>query len=710
MEKIILKIGGMTCGACSAYLQKQLNKKAGIKANVNIATHMAEVFYDADTITLSMIEKIVSDSGYKVLQAEEKNYLKQKLILALCFTIPLFYLCMGPMVGLPGISHPLWNALIQLLLTLPVMIAGYQFYTVGFSKLIHLSPNMDTLVAIGTLSSFLYSLWGTIKVFGNAPHHLYYESTAVIITLILLGRFLEHRSRGKTGNAIRSLMKLSPKTALLQKDGKEIEIPVEEVKVGDILAVKPGASFPVDGIILSGNSSADESMLTGESLPVSKGVGDSVFGGTLNQKGYLTYQAEKVGSDTVISQIIRMVEEASGSKAPIAKLADVISGYFVPAVFGIALLSAAIWAIMGKDFEFILQIFISVLVIACPCALGLATPTAIIVGTGRAAKTGILFKNAAALEQTQKIDTVVFDKTGTLTVGKPSVTDIIPINCSSEELLSYSASLEKFSEHPLADAVIQKWGDKPLFDVTNFEAVTGLGVTGIIHGKVIKVGNPSFTGVSPKEAKTLSKEGKTSLIVTANGTLLGVLGVSDTVKETAKEAVKALLTMGITPIMLTGDNENTARAIANTIGIEEVISQVLPHEKMEKIEALKAVGKQVAMVGDGINDAPALTASHTGIAVGGGTDIAIESADIVLVKDDITDVVTAIRLSRATMKTIRQNLFWAFAYNTLFIPIAAGVLFPAFGILLNPMLGALAMSLSSVSVVSNALRLYRKKL
>lgn len=700
----------MTCGACSAYLQKQLNKKTGIKANVNIATHMAEVFYDADTVTLSMIEKIVSDSGYKVLQTEEKSYLKQKLICALCFTIPLFYLCMGPMVGLPGISNPTWNAVIQLLLTIPVMIAGYQFYTVGFSKLIHLSPNMDTLVAIGTLASFLYSLWGTLKAFGHASHHLYYESTAVIITLILLGRFLEQRSRGKTGNAIRSLMNLSPKTALLIIDGTEIEVPLEDVKVGDILAVKPGASFPVDGTVLNGSSSADESMLTGESLPVSKGIGDQVFGGTLNQKGYLTYRAEKVGSDTVISQIIRMVEEASGSKAPIAKLADVISGYFVPAVFAIAFLSAAIWAILGKDFEFILQIFISVLVIACPCALGLATPTAIIVGTGRAAKMGILFKNAAALEQTQKIDTVVFDKTGTLTVGKPSVTDILPVNCSSEELLAYSASLEKFSEHPLADAVVQKWGKKPLLDVTDFEAVTGLGVTGIIHEKVIKIGNPSFTGVSPKEAEALSKEGKTPLIVTADGKLLGVLGVSDTVKQSAKETVKALMTMGITPIMLTGDNENTARAIANKIGIEQVISQVLPHEKMEKIEILKASGKTVAMVGDGINDAPALTASHIGIAVGGGTDIAIESADIVLVKDNINDVVTAIRLSRATMKTIRQNLFWAFGYNTLFIPVAAGVLFPAFHLLLNPMLGALAMSLSSVSVVSNALRLYRKKL
>ncbi|MBP3447747.1 MAG: cadmium-translocating P-type ATPase [Clostridia bacterium] len=710
MEKVILKIGGMTCGACSAYLQKQLNKKEGIKANVNIATHQAEVYYDSDTVTLSMIEKIVSDSGYRVIEAEEKSYLKYKLIAALIFTIPVFYLCMGPMIGLPGIQNPKWNGVIQLLLTLPVMLAGYQFYTVGFSKLFHLSPNMDTLVAVGTLASFFYSLWGTFGAFFGTPHHLYYESTAVIITLILLGRFLEQRSRGKTGNAIRSLMKLSPKTAFVIKNGKEIEIPVEEVQIGDIIAVKPGASVPVDGVVVSGSSSVEESMLTGESLPVLKEVGDKVFGGTLNQKGYFTFQADKVGSDTVIFQIIRMVEDAAGSKAPIAKLADVISGYFVPSVFGIAVLATALWAMLGKEFEFLLQIFVSVLVIACPCALGLATPTAIIVGTGRSAKMGILFKNATALEQTHKIDTVVFDKTGTLTVGNPSVTDIIPSGVTAEELIQCAASLEKLSEHPLADAIVTHWGNQPLLEVANFEAISGLGVTGTINQKQIKIGNPAFTGVNSLEISRLSKEGKTPLIVTRDDVLLGIIAVADTIKETAPSAVTALKAMGITPIMMTGDNENTARAIANQIGITEVIAEVLPQEKMNVIETLKASGKQVAMVGDGINDAPALTASHIGIAIGNGTDIAIESADIVLVKNNPEDVAAAILLSRATMKTIRQNLFWAFGYNTLGIPLAAGILYPAFHILLNPMIGALAMSLSSISVVTNALRLYKKKL
>ena len=702
----------MTCGACSAYLQKQLNKQTGIRANVNIATHQAEVYYDADTVTLSMIEKIVVKSGYKVVQAEEKNYLKQKLIVALCFAIPLFYLCMGPMVGLPGISDPFWNVTVQLLLTLPVMGVGYKFYTVGFSKLFHLSPNMDSLVAVGTLASFLYSLYGTVMVWtGNAhfSHHLYYESTAVIIALILLGRFLEHRSRGKTGDAIRSLMALSPKTATVLRDGEETVIPAEEVNIGDIVIVKPGENFSVDGVILFGETSVNESMLTGESLPVDKTVGDTVYGGTANQNGYVRIEATKVGDATAISRIIRLVEDASGTKAPIARLADVISGYFVPAVILIALISAIVWAIFGKDFAFCLNIFVSVLVIACPCALGLATPTAIIVGTGKSAKQGILFKNATALETAHKIDTVVFDKTGTLTVGEPVVTNVVCAALSEEELLQKAAALEQFSEHPLARAIVKKWGDAPLPEAENFQSVTGLGISGTVEGAFIKIGNADFVNVPDKTlSNRLAEEGKTPLFICINNEYAGFIAVADAVKETSKKAVKALNESGIETVMLTGDNQKTADAIAKECGIRQVIAKVRPDEKMAKIEALKSAGKTVAMVGDGINDAPALTAADIGIALGNGTDIAMDSADVILVTANPEAVAEAILLSRATMKTIRLNLFWAFCYNTLGIPLAAGVLAP-FGILMNPMIGALAMSLSSVSVVTNSLRLGRKK-
>ena len=712
MEKVMLKIGGMTCGACSAYLQKQLNKQSGIRANVNIATHQAEVYYDADTVTLSMIEKIVVKSGYKVVEAEEKNYLKQKLIVALCFAIPLFYLCMGPMVGLAGISDPFWNVTVQLLLTLPVMGVGYKFYTIGFSKLFHLSPNMDSLVAVGTLASFLYSLYGTVMVWmGNAhfSHHLYYESTAVIIALILLGRFLEHRSRGKTGDAIRSLMALSPKTATILRNGEEQVIPAEEVQIGDILIVKAGENFSVDGVVIFGETTVNESMLTGESLPVDKTVGDTVYGGTTNQNGYVRIEATKVGDATVISQIIRLVEDASGTKAPIARLADVISGYFVPTVILIALISAVIWAFLGKDFAFCLNIFVSVLVIACPCALGLATPTAIIVGTGKGAKQGILFKNATTLETAHKIDTVVFDKTGTLTVGEPVVTDVFSASLPEEDLLKNTAALEAYSEHPLGRAILKKWGEEPLPEVIDFQSVTGLGIMGTVDGKEVKIGNSEFVSVPDTSAsERLSEDGKTVLYVSIDGNYAGFIAVADTVKETSKQAVKALNSMGIETVMLTGDNEKTAQAIAKECGIQTVIAKVRPDEKMAKIEALKADGKTVAMVGDGINDAPALTAAHIGIALGNGTDIAMESADVILVKGNPEDVANTILLSRKTMKTIRQNLFWAFCYNTLGIPLAAGVLAP-FGILMNPMIGAFAMSLSSVSVVSNSLRLGRNR-
>lgn len=712
MEKVILKIGGMTCGACSAYLQKQLNKQQGIRANVNIATHQAEVYYDSDTVTLSMIERIVVKSGYRVIEAEEKSYLKQKLIVALCFAIPLFYLCMGPMIGLWGISDPFWNVTVQLLLTLPVMGVGYQFYTIGFSKLFHLSPNMDSLVAVGTLASFLYSFYGTVMVWmghTHFSHHLYYESTAVIIALILLGRFLEHRSRGKTGDAIRSLMELSPKTATILRDGAEIVIPAEEVQIGDILVVKAGENFSVDGVVIFGETTVDESMLTGESLPVDKTVGDTVYGGTTNQNGYVKIEATKVGDATVLSQIIRLVEDASGTKAPIARLADVISGYFVPTVILIALMSAVIWAFLGKDFAFCLNIFVSVLVIACPCALGLATPTAIIVGTGKAAKSGILFKNATALERSHTIATVVFDKTGTLTVGEPTVTDIVSEALSAEDLLKNAAALEHYSEHPLGRSILKQWGEKPLPEVKEFQSVTGFGIRGIVEEHLVKIGNAEFVGVPDKAvADRLAEAGKTPLFVSVDGIYAGFIAVADRVKETSKKAVKLLNDMGIETVMLTGDNQKTAHAIARECGIKTVIAKVRPDEKMAKIEELKATGKIVAMVGDGMNDAPALTASDIGIALGNGTDIAMESADVVLVKGNPEDVAKAIVLSKKTIRTIRQNLFWAFCYNTLGIPLAAGVLAP-FGILMNPMIGALAMSLSSVSVVTNSLRLGNMK-
>ncbi len=702
----------MTCGSCSAYLQKQLNKQTGIRANVNLATHQAEVLYDSDTVTLSMIEKIVVKSGFKVIEAEEKSYLKQKLVVALLFAIPLFYLCMGPMVGLSGISDPFWNVTVQLLLTLPVMGVGYQFYTIGFAKLFHLSPNMDSLVAVGTLSSFLYSFYNTLMVWmgkTHHAHHLYYESTAVIIALILLGRFLEHRSRGKTTDAIRSLMELSPKTATLLKEETERVILAEEVSVHDILIVKPGEAFPVDGTIIFGETSANESMLTGESLPVEKRVGDTVYGGTTNQNGYVRIKATKVGEDTVISQIIRLVEEASGTKAPIARLADVISGYFVPAVITIALISAILWGFIQKDFAFSLNIFVSVLVIACPCALGLATPTAIIVGTGKAAKAGILFKNATALETAHKIDTVVFDKTGTLTVGEPVVTDVVSCSMSKEDLLKLAAALESCSEHPLGRAVVAACHSHPLPDVENFRSVTGLGIMGYVDKKEVKIGNARFVdGADMAVIHQYAELGKTPLLISVDGIYEGLIVVADKIKESAGEAVKALNKMGIETVMLTGDNQKTANAVANLCHIQQVIAEVRPDEKMAKIEALQAQGKQVAMVGDGINDAPALTAATLGIAIGNGTDIAIDSADVILVNANPEDVAKAILYSRATMKTIRQNLFWAFCYNTLGIPLAAGVLYP-FGILMNPMIGALAMSLSSVSVVTNSLRLGKSR-
>ncbi len=733
--KKTLKIGGMNCAACSVSCQRALNKLDGVSASVNIATEKAEIEFDKEKVSLNDIENAIKGAGFFVVRDDPAEIERQKaaqlksqrrrLIFSLIFTIPLFYIAMAPMISFiplpyPNFLRPEVNprlfAAVQIVLAVPVMIAGYKFYTKGFSSLFKLSPNMDSLVAVGTSAAFIYSVYKTILIFGSdvhSAHHLYFESTAVIIALIQLGKYLEANSKGKTGEAIKKLMNLSPKTAVIIRNGKEIEISAEEVEIGDTVIVKPGESFPVDGVIVSGSTSVDESMLTGESMPVSKQAGDKVFGATVNQTGSVTYKAEKVGSDTVLAQIIKLVEEASGSKAPIAKLADKVAAVFVPSVIGIAIVSAIIWLIAGKDIEFVLSIFISVLVIACPCALGLATPTAIIVGTGRGASMGILFKNAQALEAAGKINTVVFDKTGTITEGKPRVTDFIRISdkFTEDEIISLAASAEKLSEHPLGTAIVEYAQSKgaELIPSENFDSVTGSGIDCTVNGKKIKIGNRSFINADYDSAP-LADMGKTPVFVEIDGVFSAVIAIADTIKESSRSAISQLEHMNIKTYMLTGDNEKTAHAIASQAGIDNVIAEVMPDEKAAAITKIKSDGSFTAMVGDGINDAPALVTADIGIAVGGGTDIAIESADIVLVQNNLEAASSAIKLSRATMRNIRENLFWAFFYNIIGIPIAAGLLYAFGGVLLNPMLAAAAMSLSSVSVVTNALRLKKVKI
>lgn len=739
MKKWTFKVGGMTCAACSAASEKAIKKLDGVEsAFVNLATEKAEVVFNESIITEQDIALAVKNAGYKVITEEESlqeeeekkakafRILRWKLWISAIFTIPLFYLAMAPMIPFLTLPYPsalshgenaVALSLIQLFLVIPVIISGFRFYTNGFRNLIHLSPNMDSLVAIGTSAAFFYSFYQTIRIFqgdGMAVHHLYYESTAVIITLILLGKYLESRSKGRTGEAIKKLMNLAPRTAFILRDGVEMEVPLDEVLVGDIVVMKPGGSLPVDGEVLEGSTTIDESMLTGESLPVEKAAGDKVFAATINKNGSIRYRAEKIGADTVLSQIIRLVEEASGSKAPIARLADKVSGIFVPVVIVIAIVSALLWLILGKGFEFSLSIFISVLVIACPCALGLATPTAIIVGTGKAAALGILFKNATALENTGKTDTVVFDKTGTITVGKPVVTDIIPFETEKETvLLQYATSAEKNSEHPLASAILEEAEKRKisLLPVSDFKALSGRGIKCTIEGKSVRIGNRDFLGIHQDDAaNALSSQGKTAIFIEIDGQYSGMIAVSDTIKESTRSAILQLHQMGLKTVMLTGDNQRTAEAIARLAGIDEVVAQVLPAGKTDKIKDLQGKGFHVAMVGDGINDAPALAVADVGIAVGTGTDIAKTSADIILVKNNLHDVAHSILLSRATMRNIKQNLFWAFIYNIIGIPIAAGVLYAFGSLLLNPMLAAAAMSLSSVSVVSNALRLGRFKI
>lgn len=738
LREVTIPIGGMTCASCAAAIERQVKKLQGVEEiNVNLATEKAKVRYNPYKTRISEIKGAIKKAGYRALEIEsgeqidvekekrqkEMKTLWNKFIISAVFSIPLLYIAMGHMLGLPlpsfvdPMENPLNFALTQLLLTIPVVIAGNKFYSIGIKSLLRGNPNMDSLIAIGTGAAILYGIYGIVEIAqGNFSfaNDLYFETAGVIITLILLGKYLEAVSKGKTSEAIKKLMGLQPKTATVIQDGKEMNIPIEEVEVGDILLVRPGEKMPVDGTVVEGHSSVDESMLTGESIPIEKHIGDKVVGASINKNGTLQFKATKVGKDTALAQIIKLVEDAQGSKAPIAKLADVISGYFVPIVIAIAILSGIAWYLAGSTGVFALSIFIAVLVIACPCALGLATPTAIMVGTGKGAEYGVLIKGGAPLETTHEIKTIVFDKTGTITEGKPKVTDVVTSNkYSQDELLSIAASAEKGSEHPLGEAIVKEAEEKglKLRKVSKFQAIPGHGIEVQIEGKEILLGNKKLLDergiqiILQEASDRLASEGKTPMFIAIEGSLAGIIAVADVVKESSAEAINKLHDLGIEVAMITGDNKRTAQAIAKQVGIDIVLAEVLPQDKANEVKKLQDTGKKVAMIGDGINDAPALAQAEVGIAIGSGTDVAMESADIVLMKSDLMDVVTAIQLSKATIRNIKQNLFWAFGYNTLGIPIAAGVLYIFGGPLLNPMFAAAAMSLSSVSVLTNALRL-----
>ena len=739
-EKTFL-IEGMSCASCSQTVEKVTRAVAGVSdASVNLATEKMVVSYDPTVLHAGDIEKVVAEAGYKAIeenatieesdqnQAKKEKHIKnmwRRFWLSAVFTVPLLYLAMGHMLGLPlpmslhPTMYPVTFALTQLLLAIPVMVLGTKFFTVGFKSLFKGHPNMDSLVALGTSTAFLYSLYGTFAAIGGNNElvmNLYYESAAVILTLITLGKYFEAVSKGKTSEAIKKLMGLAPKTARVIRDGNEQEINLEAVMVGDILVVRPGEKMAVDGKVTEGLTSVDESMLTGESMPVEKKAGDAIIGGSINKNGSIQFRAEKVGKDTALAQIIKLVEDAQGSKAPIAKLADTISGYFVPIVIGLAVLAGLSWYFLGQEsWIFALTITISVLVIACPCALGLATPTAIMVGTGKGAENGVLIKSGTALEVTHKIQTIVFDKTGTITQGKPKVTDVlVREGLDPDELLLLAASAEKGSEHPLGEAIVRDAEEKQLslLKPSAFKALPGFGIAVTIDGKELLLGNEKLMlnhaiglGSFAETSHTLAEQGKTPMYIAMDGELAGIIAVADTVKASSAAAIKKLRGMGIEIAMITGDNKRTAQAIANQVGIDRVLSEVLPEDKAEEVKKLQQGGRKVAMVGDGVNDAPALAQADIGIAIGSGTDVAIESADIVLMKSDLMAVATAVELSKATIKNIKENLFWAFAYNVLGIPVAMGILHVFGGPLLNPMIAGAAMSFSSVSVVLNALRL-----
>ena len=742
LREITIPISGMTCSACAIAVEKALNKLDGIESSsVNFATEKVFINYDSSIVRISKIKQVIEKAGYKPLEIEteisidkekerrekEIKSLWIKFIIALIFTSPLFYISMGHMLGapIPSFFDPHTNdinfALAQLILTVPVILVGYRFYTVGFTNLFKGSPNMDSLIAIGTSAAFIYGVYALVEIIGGnhaMVMELYFETAAVIITLILLGKYLETVSKGKTSEAIKQLMGLQPKTAIVIQDGKEITLPIEEVEVGDIIVVRPGERIPVDGVVIEGYTSVDESMLTGESIPVEKKPSDKIIGGSINKNGSVNFEATKVGKDTALSQIIKLVEDAQGSKAPIAKMVDFISGYFVPIVIGIAVISTLLWLLTGHSITFALTIFISVLVIACPCALGLATPTAIMVGTGKGAENGVLIKGGESLETAHKIETIVFDKTGTITEGKPKVTDIlVKDEITEEEILILAASAEKGSEHPLGEAIVKAAEERniELKKVDNFKAIPGHGIEVNIDNKLVLLGNKKLMNERnieidlQQESDRLASEGKTPMYISIDGRLVGIIAVADVVKESSIRAIKKLHEIGIEVAMITGDNRRTAEAIARQVGIDIVLAEVLPEDKAMEVKKLQELGKKVAMVGDGINDAPALAQADVGMAIGSGTDVAMESADIVLMRSDLMDVVTAIQLSKKTINNIKQNLFWAFAYNTAGIPLAAGLLHVFGGPLLNPMFAAGAMALSSVSVVSNALRLRRFK-
>jgi Cu+-exporting ATPase len=819
MTTQILDVKGMTCAACSQRIEKVVGRMNGVaKANVNLATERLFVEYDEGAISLPDIMNKVDAIGYKAAEitessadasrAEKRRQIRvmwAKFITAAVFSVPLVYIAMAPMVGGAGaplpfgldpVADPLRYALTQLILVLPVIGVGYRFYLVGYRALVMRAPNMDSLIAVGTTAAVAYSLWGVVRIaqtsaaghaggagdmagtmegmgaMGNMSvhlEHLYFESAAVIITLIMLGKTLEAVSKGRTGDAIKKLMGLAPATALVLKGTvgesehgatagqdagagdeqavsqgldaeqmmdasaaagaglREVETPIGDVRPGDLVVVKPGAKIPVDGTVVSGVTSVDESMLTGESLPVDKREGDKVYAATINTTGTITFRAEKVGSDTALAQIIKFVEDAQGSKAPIAQLADVVAGVFVPVVIGIAVVVGAIWLVATRDAPFALGIFISILVIACPCALGLATPTAIMVGTGKGAEQGILIKSGEALEAAGRVDTVVFDKTGTITEGKPAVTDVLALGMKEEELLRLVASAEKPSEHPLGRAIAQgaEALGMELAVPTEWKSLTGLGVEATLASELqegaapaagvhVLVGNLRLmeergVDASPlaNDAERLAAVGKTPMYVALDGRAVGLVAVADVVKESSKAAVARLREMGIKAVMLTGDNSRTGEAIAAQVGVSEALCEVLPTDKANEIKRLQAEGRNVAMVGDGINDAPALASANIGMAIGSGADIAMESADIVLMRSDLIDVPAAIYLSKRTLRNIKQNLFWAFGYNVIGIPVAAGLLYLFGGPLLNPMFAAAAMSLSSISVLTNSLRLKR---
>jgi Cu+-exporting ATPase len=747
VKKIELGVDGMTCSACSAAVERTLRKLDGVlSAGVNLTTNRATIEYDPSRVKLADIKAAVAGAGYtpRDIQASEERdaesekrekalrNMRVRLTAAIIFSVPLLYVAMSHMF--PGLnaplpafmsSHdfPLVFALVQLALTVPVMIAGSRFFRVGLRTLFKGAPNMDSLVAIGTGSAFVYSIYAAAQIYlGNFgfSESLYFESAAVVITLVMLGKYFEAVSKGKTSEAIKKLMGLKPKTAVLIRNGAETEVPLDEVAMGDVVLLRPGSSVPVDGVVLEGNSSMDESMLTGESLPVEKQPGSAVTGGSINGEGLVKFQATRVGADTALSKIIRLVEEAQGKKAPIAKLADVISGYFVPFVLVVAVVSAVVWALAGQDFNFVLNIFVTVLVIACPCALGLATPTAIMVGTGKGAELGILIKSGEALETTHKVGAVVLDKTGTITEGKPELTDIKTYGGTDEKrALLLCASAERGSEHPIAKAIVEDAAKKgiALAEPESFKAIPGRGIDAVVQGSRVLAGNVLLmrennidTGFARQDAENLANAGRTLMYVAVDGRLAALMAAADTVKPGSKKAVSRLKSMGIDVFMITGDNKNTAAAIAREVEIENVLSDVLPGDKAGEVKKLQEKGLKVAMVGDGINDAPALVQADVGMAIGTGTDVAVESADVVLMRGDLNEVPAAVALSRATIRNIRQNLFWAFIYNMVGIPLAAGVLYAFGGPLLTPVFAGAAMALSSVSVVSNALRLKRFKI